>query len=236
MTTQLTDGQRELAAEISRGTSEAFREVMAEMNSPQAQEASETPTVWAEVANLLEDAAPGSVIAHNGVEVRLPASASEGDGGSDGETAEMAQAILAPYERQLVVNGIPVGSIVVGGVTGVVAAEVINGLVDRYAADSTVDDLKPNFANVAWKAGAIFGLQFFGQRVMSRSGVLTAQAVIAAQVFTDVFPLDKAIDKIVGWFDKDEAPVEQRNRFEQPASVPQGGSYSASDPLRGVLG
>ena len=98
-------------------------------------------------------------------------------------TAVMAQGgLLAAIENPLnsFYPTIPVGSITVGAITGLVVGEVIDGL---FAPKTTAG--KTNLANVAVKAGGVIALATWGPKLMGRSGNLIAIGILGAQVIAD---------------------------------------------------
>ena len=160
------------------------------------------------------------------------------------EVFEAGAAILAAVERPLagikILPGINFGAIVVGGVSGVVISEVINGLEPRMKADGKV-----NTTNIAYKVGATAALAYFGKRVMSPEARNVAVAIMAAQILVDVLPLDGWINKIGRLINKEKFPAEMGNQYRQDAvaanwqgnmsqEAPIGGM--GTDQLAGVLG
>ena len=86
---------------------------------------------------------------------------------------------------------VPFGSILVGGTTGIVLGELIDGLVAPLNDAGNV-----NPANVAVKIGVMVGVGALGKHLMTKTGVIVAVGVLGAQLFADILPLDKVVD----WF------------------------------------
>ena len=118
----------------------------------------------------------------------LPAGAIMGQGGFLG-------AVEGPINN--VWPTIPFGSIAVGGSVGRTVGELLDGLVPPRTADGKV-----NFANIAGKGGGMLVLSMWGSKLMSRTGVIIAVAMLGMQVLTDLLPLDKWVMSIVNWFRK----------------------------------
>ena len=87
---------------------------------------------------------------------------------------------------------LPLGSVLVGGVTGIVVGNVL----DAVMAPKTLDG-KVNFTNVAVKAGAMVVLSMYGGKVMSGTGVLIAIGILGAQIVGDLF--EAQLRKLINW-------------------------------------
>ena len=81
---------------------------------------------------------------------------------------------------------LPLGSILVGGLTGVFAGELIDGFVPPKTSTGTV-----NFMNVGVKGGAIVALAIWGPSLMSRTGTIIAAGLLGIQILVDVLPVGK---------------------------------------------
>ncbi len=92
---------------------------------------------------------------------------------------------------------IPAGSILVGGLSGIVAGEVIDGLVAPKGADGGV-----SANNILVKLGAIAVITTQGKKLMGQKSANFAVAALGVQVVSDFLPIDQWVDKIVGFVGK----------------------------------
>lgn len=112
------------------------------------------------------------------------------------QTAGMGQ-LLSPIERAInpLVPNLPVGSLAVGAITGLVLGEVIDGFVSTQTESGDI-----NFANLIIKGVAAIGLVTVGNQLMSKQATLAGAAILTAQILADVLPLDEWIARIRGVF------------------------------------
>lgn len=152
---------------------------LTEAPAPAAAVETEADKALAELGNLLKEAKPGEQFTRDDKGHLVPVVTLGG--------------LLSPIEKPLSglsFGGLPVGSIALGGATGVLITEVINGLFDPAGATSKT-------TNLGAKVGAIFLLSMVGTKVFSKQATASAATVITAQVLSQVLPLDAWIDKIV---------------------------------------
>ena len=142
--------------------------------------------------------------------------------------AEMRQAITAPIESSFngFVTGLPIGSIGVGGTTGLVVGEVVDGLVSVHKLDANGAlvlnaDGNPelNFANPIVKGVLAVGLSQFGGQVMSKQATLFAVGVLGVQILTDLLPIDGLVDRIVDLFNRNGTAEGGQRRVMSQAEV-----------------
>lgn len=96
---------------------------------------------------------------------------------------------------------LPLGSIAVGVVTGLLLGELIDGFLPPRGIPTVLEPLGPlNMANVAVKGIAVVGLGMYGGMLMSRTGALIAGGLLIAQLLADVLPLDQWIRNVVNFF------------------------------------
>ena len=122
--------------------------------------------------------------------------------------ADMRQGILGPIEAAVnpVFPAIPLGSIAVGGLVGLIAGEVIDGVVSP-----TTDEGGVNPANIGVKVVVAGGLWFVGRRAMSKQAVLFGITVLGIQVLADMLPLDRVVNWFVDLFNRN-GTVDTSNR------------------------
>lgn len=104
-------------------------------------------------------------------------------------------AIETPINRATRQFNVDVGSVLVGGVSGLVLGEVIDGFVSPQSDTGGV-----NFANVLAKGIGIAGFTMFGKQLMSPAGVAAGVTILSLQVLADILPLDRLVGNIVGFF------------------------------------
>lgn len=139
-------------------------------------------------------------------------------------TVELREGFLAPIERSLnsAFPMVPLGSIAFGTTLGIVAGEVIDGLVAPRTAIGTI-----NMANLATKlilGGIIVTL---GKSIMTPVGALFAVGILGGQVLADILPLDKWVDWILGLFQKKTTTAGQVYQPVQSSS----NSYRQATPM-----
>lgn len=113
------------------------------------------------------------------------------------DRAMMGQALTAGIERGLntVIPNVPVGSIAVGGGTGFLATELIDGFVDRLNfADDGSQSVNP--ANILAKGVALAVVGAAGGQVMTKMAQNIAMGVIGLDILRQVFPLDDLIQNL----------------------------------------
>lgn len=117
----------------------------------------------------------------------------------------MAQGLLAPIEKAIPkIGGVELGSIGIGGITGLILGEVIDGFVPPDDEEGNT-----NMANILAKSAGAFIVATQGKRLMSPTAANFAAGILVIQVLRDVLPLDQWIDKLVGWVrPKNEAAQE----------------------------
>jgi hypothetical protein len=160
-------------------------------------------------------------------------------------SAEMHQGALAPIERPLnaLTPNVPAGSVLIGGSIGLLGGELIDGFVSPSNDAGGV-----NMANVAVKAGAAFFLGAFGNRLLTKQGVLAGVVVLGLQVASDVLPLNEWIAAIVSRVNSigggegalqqaQEVAVARQRKLNaaQPGPVGPVSSERSQDVLGGVL-
>lgn len=155
-------------------------------------------------------------------------------------TAEMG-ALLSPVEKALngvnLPGGFEVGPLLLGGATGVVATELVNGLVPK----SSSRKAGPFQANTIAKLAAIVLLATVGKKVMSKQSAYIAAGVLSAQLAADVLPLDTLTDKAIdlirgkGKRGSGDAPQElyERSASQHAFVAPR---TQSSDPLSRMWG
>lgn len=116
--------------------------------------------------------------------------------------APMSQGMLEGTVRTLDSLGglnIPFGSVLVGAIPGVIAGDVIDGLVPPRTATGEVNWLNPGL-----KAGAAWiGVQY-GRAFLGSTGAMFFAGTLALQAMSQLLPLDKIVAQIVGVFQRKE--------------------------------
>jgi hypothetical protein len=112
----------------------------------------------------------------------------------DGLRLEFNQSAVAKAVGQLdgLAGGLPVGSALAGGFVGLLASEIIDGLMS-----TSNDDGSPNLMNTAVKLGGAYAAFKFLPKYMGRMPAIIAGSVLLIGVARDFFPLDDAIANIV---------------------------------------
>lgn len=164
-------------------------------------ETSPEPTV--NLAQLIQSAAPGSRFKIGDVEISAaeankPEPAGEDDS-KEPKVAEQHAALLRPLERPfsgVSFAGVDVGPLAIGGLTGIIGAEVINGITPRKEAAPT-GGLTVNWKNAGAKLAAVAAIGSFGDQIMSKNSRIVAGGILAAQAIQDILPVDNWVNWIV---------------------------------------
>jgi len=98
--------------------------------------------------------------------------------------------------------GIPFGSVLLGGIPGIIVGDVIDGLVSPQGTDGNV-----NLANVISKAGIAAAGAFFLPRWIGNRPAMFFAGALVVQVLSDMLPLDRFSAWVVDMFSR-EAPAE----------------------------
>ena len=119
------------------------------------------------------------------------------------QKASMTQ-LLSPIERAInpLVPNLPLGSLAVGAITGLILGELVDGFVST---DSPTGGT--NFANLAVKGGVAIALVTVGSQLMSKQAAMAGAAILTAQILADVLPLDQWIARIRGVFNASQSPT-----------------------------
>ncbi len=143
---------------------------------------------------------------------------------ADGSAAEeqyMAQMglrqLTGPVERPL--NGLlpnfQLGSVVIGGATGLIAGELVDGIVAPGQPGASI-----SWGNLALKGATALGLAYYGKNIMSQRAAQFAAGVLVLQMVADVVPLDQWIQQFKDWLKKTFGKAEQ-SALRQAEAVAQ---------------
>lgn len=115
--------------------------------------------------------------------------------------AEMGQGILVQLEKPFnnLVPNVKMGSIVLGGVGGLLVGEVLDGFITPRT-----DEDKTNPTNVIAKVAVAVGFASFGNKIATQQAANAAAVVLVTQVAADILPIDKWIDTVMGFFSGDK--------------------------------
>ena len=153
-----------------------------------------------------------------------------------GTAAMGAGGLLGIIENPL--NGfwpaVPIGSILVGGFTGVLAGELIDAFFPPRTSTGGV-----NITNVAVKGGGILLLTMWGPMLMSRTGSTIAIAILGVQMLSDLLPIDQWIMNLVNWIKKlfgQTTTAQNRQLPMREVAAPGGFMGRQQDLYAGIFG
>lgn len=130
--------------------------------------------------------------------------------------ADVEQAALTGIIRQLDTIGgldVPFGSVIFGGIPGLVVGELVDGFVSPVAAGGV------SWANVLVKTGvAWMGVQFLPQFI-GRNGSLFFAGSLALQAARQILPIDQWVANLVGMFPRGAAGMRRGSIVAQAESV-----------------
>lgn len=192
------------------------------------QAVAEQPPVW--LVGLQKElgaawsAGPKNQIVEFGADGRLKVSA------TPAHVIMGRSALLAPIESPVnsVYKGLPLGSILLGGIS----AYVVGSVIDRKWPHTPKTDgtVTLNMTNLAIKSGAALALATFGTRVFSTTGALIAAGIFVVEVAVDL--LGKRLDDIILWLKKQldkifkpAAPAASRFSNNDAAALAAGGRF-----------
>lgn len=134
----------------------------------------------------------------------------KGDAEDDVKTAEMHAAILsgvklgglaANLDKMLM--GIPVGTVLVGGIPALVLTEVVDGFVELRNLDGKV-----NYANIGVKVLGAYLLQSrMARNLLGDKAATFAAGAITIGALASVIPLDQWVDQLVAFITRRPAPA-----------------------------
>lgn len=158
---------------------------------------SELALNWGQTIGLSSQPTPEQVIkvATDGT----PHLLSSADYWKEHQSIQMRQGLLSPIERTLnpLIPSLPLGSIAVGGIVGIVLDELIDGFFPPLTSTGSI-----NMVNVAIKGGAAFLLTMLAKPLMSTQAIIIASGVLGLRVLGAILPLDKLVDWLLGLFGK----------------------------------
>lgn len=156
-----------------------------------------------------------------------------GDWEKPAKTAEMHATLLSGVklgslagQLDKMLFGLPVGTVIVGGIPALVLTEVTDGFIKPRNADGSV-----NFANIVVKGvEAYLMTSRMAKGLLGEKAAHFAAAAITIQAVAAVLPLDMWVDKLVAIITRRSAPVGQRQRsvLEQAEQVIYGGDHYGS--------
>lgn len=148
------------------------------------------------------------------------------DAAQDEAVAEMGQGFTGIIERPInrLLPGVNPGSIAVGGGLALVLGEIIDGIVEAPATDP--DAFSPAATRGLVKGFTAIGVAKFGDKFTTPTAARAAATVLTVQALTDLIPLDRAVDWVVGKVRKgtgqDKAAAAN---YYGPAAAYQGQGY-----------
>ena len=167
---------------------------------------------------------------------KVEAASRETEGKPEGDSVEMNAKLLSAVENPLrgtkvpFINTLDLGPLVVGGGSGLLFAEVVDGWKPPTESDGA-GGTQVNWANAAIKGAGIAVIGTVGNNFMSKEAQKLAATVIGANLAIQVLPVNKLVNKIVGWIDgnggsagQSQALAAQR-QAAQHSPAPRGDFY-----------
>ena len=135
--------------------------------------------------------------------------------------AEMRRGFLAPVEEPVnrFVKGIPLGSMAVGTIVGLITGELVDGFVSQTKVDEKTGKTVVNMNNIITKVVAGAAIWFASKWVMTPMAALFAIGILVAEILADLLPIDQWAHSILGIFKKETRGTEPVRHLHQDGRV-----------------